>query len=242
MSLRSIAVTGILALICGTQPMEASEPPSFIPTLHGIVRADYELSTDNGDSRFQVQNARLSASGAVLPFLDYFMQVDFCAAGRVRILDVYAAVRPTGNLKIFAGQMRVPFSAESTRSPRDYYFVNTALVQSYGNLRAVGVKAGYLLPRTPLYFEGGVFNASDMEAHTSWNAGMTYGVKANATLGAWRPEVAFMSRIPGGHGHGVRVNMANASLSWKSDAWFVEAEYIYRHYTGHTHDATHVYS
>lgn len=214
----------------------------FIPTVHGTFRADYELSTDNGESRFQVQNARITATGAPLEFLDYFLQVDFCAAGKVKPLDVFITLHPDSHWKIFAGQMRVPFSAESTRLPRDYYFVNTAMVQNYGNLRAVGVKVGYNFPGTPLYTEGGVFNSSDMEAHTAWNDGMTYGIRLNATTHGWHPEVAFMSRIPGGTGAGVRVNMANASLAWTSAHWFVEGEYIYRTYTGNSHPATHVYS
>lgn len=235
-----LAAAGLGVMLVAAEPTESRK--RFIPTLHGVVRVDYELSTDNGDSRFQVQNARLAASGSVLPYLDYFLQVDFFAAGKVRPLDAYLTLRPTSDLSIMAGQERVPFCAEATRHPRDYYFVNTNMVNDFGNLRAVGIKAGYKIPTTPLYAEAGVFNASDMANHTAWNNGMTYGAKLNASLKGWKPEIGFMSRVPGGNGNGVRVNMLDASLSWKSSDWFVEAEYIYRHYTSHAHDASHVYS
>lgn len=214
----------------------------FVPTLHGTFRADYELSTDNGDSRFQVQNARLSAGGSPFAFLNYFIQADFCASGKFKLLDVYVALVPTDRVKITLGQSRIPFSAEGTRIPRDYYFVNVSMIHSYACPRAVGIRVAYDIPSTPLHTEGGVFNSSDMDSHTKWNSGMTYGVKLNATTRGWRPEISFMSRVPGGNGAGVRVNMANASLSWKSTHWFFEGEYIYRVYTGKAHPDTHIYS
>lgn len=229
----------VTAAVLGAASLEAE---GFIPTLHGTLRADYELSTDNGDSRFQVQNARLSATGSPLEFLNYFIQVDFCAAGKFKFLDAYVALVPTKSLKITLGQTRIPFSAEGTRIPRDYYFVNVSMIHGYGCPRAVGVKVAYDIPSTPLHTEGGIFNSSDMDTHTKWNTAMTYGIKLNATTAGWRPEIAFMSRIPGGSGAGVRVNMANASLSWTSPHWFFEGEYIYRVYTHNTHPSTHVYS
>lgn len=214
----------------------------FIPTVHGTFRADYELSTDNGDSRFQVQNARISATGSPLKFLNYFIQVDFCAAGKIKFLDAFVTLLPTERLKLTLGQTRIPFSSAGSRIPRDYYFVNVSMIHPYGCPRAVGIKVTYDIPSSPLHAEGGIFNSSDMDMHTKWNSGMTYGVRLNALVAGWKPEVSFMSRIPGGSGSGVRVNMTNGSLSWSSSHWFVEGEYIYRVYTGNSHPATHIYS
>ncbi|MCX4265064.1 MAG: porin [Muribaculaceae bacterium] len=214
----------------------------YVPTFNGTFRTFYRLSTATGESRFEVANARLVAGGYVLPKVDYRIQVDFCDNGKIKILDAYARVRPTTGLALMAGQMRVPLSVEATRDPSLYYFADASLTNKFGNLRSVGVKAGYTIPQLPLYFEGGVFNASDMSDHKQWNSALTYSIKANYTTASGiRPEVGFMSRVPGGSGAGVRVNMLNASLSWKYAGLFVEGEYIYRHYTGNTYADAHAW-
>lgn len=218
------------------------EKLSFIPTVSGTLRAFYRQSTTDGSGRFQVANARLSAAGDVMPWLDYYMQVDFCDNGKIKILDAFAGFKPVRGLKLMLGQMRVPFSVEATRAPWKYYFADPSLTNNFGNLRSVGFKAGYSVPGTGLYAEGGVFNATDMIDHYNWNSAMTYSVKTSYTT-PWglRPEIAFMSRVPGGAGAGVRVNQVDAALSWSCGRFFAEAEYIYRHYTGGAHKPSHAY-
>lgn len=216
---------------------------SFLPKVNGTFRGFYQWSTATGHSRFIVRNARLSLSGAVLPKLDYYLQVDFCDAGSIRLLDAYARVKPAKGAAVMLGQMRVPFSAAATRAPRDYYFADVELTAVFGNLRSVGVKGSYTIPGSfPLYIEGGVFNATDRSNHNVWQSALTYGVKTNVRLGGFRPEVAFMSRVPGARDKAVRINMLNASLSWSCGGFFAEGEYIMRHYTGHSFDTSHAYS
>lgn len=226
-----------------TTETTSREKFSFLPKVNGTFRGFYQWSTATGQSRFTVRNARLSLSGAVLPKLDYYMQVDFCDAGSIRLLDVYARVKPAEGATVMLGQMRVPFSAAATRAPRDYYFADVELTAVFGNLRSVGVKGCYTLPGSfPLYIEGGVFNATDRSNHNVWQSALTYGVKTNVRLGGFRPEVAFMSRVPGARDKAVRINMLNASLSWSCGGFFAEGEYIMRHYTGHSFDTSHAYS
>lgn len=212
----------------------------YIPTFHGTFRVSYQLSTATGMSRFGVQNARLSAGGFVLPHVDYLLQVDFSDRGRIVLLDAYLRATPAPGLKIMAGQMRVPFSVSASRAPHLYYFTDVELPAVFGNLRSTGVKAGYTIPRTQLYFEGGVFNATDRKDHSVWNSALTYGIKANAKFAGFKPELAFMSRVPAGQG--VRVNMYNASLSWSAGNFFTEAEYIYRDYAGCGVQSSHAWS
>ena len=204
----------------------------YIPEFHGTMRAFYQLSTTSGDSRFVVRNARLSAGGFVLPKVDYLLQVDFCDRGKIKLLDAYMRVAPAKGLQIYAGQMRVPFSVESSRAPHTYIFTDVGLVAMFGNLRSVGVKGGYKVPGSGLYFEGGVFNATDMADHNAWNSSLTYGIKANYTAAGLKPEVGFMSRVPGGNDKGCRINQFDASLSWRYGGFFIEGEYIWRHYCG----------
>lgn len=209
-----------------------NELKRYLPSVHGTFRGLFEQSTVKNESRFQVRMARLSAKGYVLPFADYFVQADLCDRGKFKILDVFVTLHPTDNLSVMAGQMRVPFSATASRAPHDYYFANRAFAgKIYGNLRSAGVKAGYQFPKQGLYFEGGVFNGTDMTDHSGWNNSLTYSVKANWTRSGFKPELAFMSRRPGGTDKGVRINQYNASLSWKDSHWFIEGEYILRHYT-----------
>lgn len=213
---------------------------SYVPVFNGELIVNYRYSPVTGDSRFQVANTRLSAGGYVLPILDYFVQVDFSDNGKIKLLDTYARLHPINGLAIYAGQMRVPYSVESSRQPYLYYFADVAQTAKFGNLRSVGVKAGYTVPGTMLYAEGGVFNSTDMGDHTVWNTKLTYSIKVNySSKCGLRPELAFMSRVPGGSG--VRINQYNASLSWKNGRFFVEGEYIYRMYAGSAHEPSHAY-
>ncbi len=212
----------------------------YIPDVHGVSRIYYHLSTENGDSRFEVANARLSAGGALMPWFEYFLQADFCASGSIKPLDAYAIVTPTSGLKLFMGQMRVPFCVDACRAVHEYYFADVATTSTYGNLRGVGFKAGYTIPRTQLYVEGGVFNGADMSSHATWSNAMTYAIKANwKTRCGLLPEVGFMSRksAPGA----VRINQYDVSLSWRHDRLFLEGEYIYRRYAGGGYKASQAY-
>lgn len=205
----------------------------YVPTIQGTLRAFYRQSTEGDGARFEIANARLSASGYATPWLDYLIQVDFCERGKVKILDAFVKVTPAKGLALYLGQMRVPFSVASCRFPWKYYFADVELVARYGSMRDVGFKAGYTIPGTALYAEGGVFNASDMSDHSHWDRSMTYAVKANYTTPfGLKPEVAFMSRRHGGSGVGVRVNQYDVAASYSWRRLFAEAEYIYRTYSG----------
>lgn len=218
-----------------------SIPSSYIPKFHGTFRTMFEHSTVTGDSRFLVRNARLTAGGKILPVAEYFFQVDLCDRGKIKILDAYVGVTPVKALKITAGQSRVPFSIGASRAPALYHFANRPAVCKYfGNLRAVGVKLGYTIPKTHLYVEGGAFNGTDMTDHTGWNSSLTYSIKANYTKGGLMPQICFMSRKPGLQG--VRINQADASITFQNSSWFIEAEYCYRTYTGDSYKPSHGYN
>lgn len=216
-------------------------PSSYLPQFHGTFRAMYEKSTVSGDNRFLVRNARLMAGGKILPIAEYFFQVDLCDRGKIKILDAYIGVSPFKGFKVMAGQERVPFSIGASRAPALYRFANRpSMCKEFGNLRAAGVKIGYTIPKTRLYIEGGAFNGTDMTDHSGWNRSLTYSVKANYSTGGFLPQICFMSRKPGLEG--VRINQADASLTFQNSSWFIEAEYCYRTYTGNSHEPSHGYN
>ncbi|MCM1066285.1 MAG: OprO/OprP family phosphate-selective porin [Muribaculaceae bacterium] len=219
-----------------------SDLKKYIPEVHGNVRAFFEQSTVTGDSRFFVQHARVTAAGYATDWLDYFAQVDLCASGTLKILDVYATVKPVSGLKLMFGQSKAPFSTETARAPYTYLFANTAATFTPGNIRSVGLRVSYKLPKAPVTFEGGIYNNSDMSNHNTWNASLLYSLRASATFACGlRPSLGFMSRRPQGQ-LGVRVNQYDATLGWKHGRFFAEAEYLYRMYTGRAHKPTQAFS
>ncbi len=206
-----------------------SEPQyrKYIPEFHGTVRVFYEQSTTDGAGRFSVRNARLSAGGYVLPMVDYLLQVDFCDRGSIRLLDAYVSLRPCPGLRLMAGQMRVPFGIDASRSPHAYFFMNRSFAgKGQGNLRSVGVKAGYTVPVAHVYVEAGIFNATDRSDHKAWNKRFTVGAKVrwDAPWGL-TPQVAFMSRAHADTPGARRLSLYDASLSWHNANWWIEAEY-----------------
>ena len=224
-----------------TSVTESSDWLKYVPKVNGIFRGQFQQSTTDGESRFRVRNVRLRVNGYVMPMVDYLVQVDLCDKGKMKILDAYIKLKPAEGLAIMMGQERVPFSVESTRLPSEYHFTDISLVGKFGNLRSAGIKAGYRFANFPLYIEGGVFNSSDLDNHAVWHHALTYSIKANykAKCGL-RPEVAFMSRVPGTTG--MRINQYNGSLSWGNGNWFIEGEYIMRLYTQGEHRTSHAYN
>lgn len=243
------AACGLLCMLAAAASAPADSTDSsqnykkFIPKVHGVLRTFFEQSTATGDSRFIVQNARLNASGYVMPWLNYFMQVDFCAMGKIKILDVYASVEPVAGLKLQLGQSKAPFSTQSARAPHEYHFVTEPLTAAPSSIRSVGLRVNWTVPRTPIHLDGGIYNSTDMLDHNSWNRSLLYSARLWSRLPCgFQPSVGFMSRQPGGKGRGVRYNQADVTLSYFGSRLFLEGEYLYRHFTGHAHKATHIYS
>lgn len=234
-------LTAIGAMAADSTAVHTISLPPYMPHFHGTFRTFYEYSTPTGDSRFMVRNARLAAAGSVLHHADYFFQLDLCDRGRISILDAYVTLRLPERLNITAGQCRVPFSVGASRQPHQYHFANRATIcKLFGNLRAAGAKIGYTTPHIPLYIEAGAFNGTDMSDHTPWNTSLTFSAKANYRAGYWMPQICFMSRKPGIDG--VRINQADASVTFDNARLFVEAEYCYRTYVHGAHRHSHGYN
>lgn len=214
----------------------------YLPEIRGTIRTFFVQSTATGDSRFEVQMARVSANGTVMPWLGYFIQADLCAYGKMKILDAYVTLKPADGLRLSLGQSKAPFSTETARLPHTYLFANTAATFAAGNIRSAGLRVQYTLPKTTLSLEGGLYNNIDMSEHGKPNKSLLASARVHwQSRGGWHPSVGFMSRKPADTG-GVRFNEADATLSWLRGGFFAEGEYIYRHYTGHAFADSHIYS
>lgn len=215
------------------------EKVNYRPNVHGTIRPRFEMSTDNGEARFQVRNARLSLDGRIAKSIDYYFNTDFCDRGTIKILDVWARIKMVDELSFQAGQFRMPFGVDPFRAPHNYIFANRSFIgKQICNIRAVGAKLSYDFSRIPLRLEGGVFNPTPIGNHETWNKDMSYAAKAVYKLSNVTLTTGFMSIIPGG----VRTNLVDGCIGWTCGRWQIEGEYMNKHYTNSAHDASHSYS
>lgn len=97
----------------------------------------------NGNIRDGVdfRRVRLSANGAVLPNMNYFLQMDFAAFGRPTFTDVwmeFTKVPVLGNVR--AGQWKQPFSLEVVSSFRYTTFAErSVLFNAFDPFRHIGI-------------------------------------------------------------------------------------------------------
>jgi hypothetical protein len=213
----------------------------YMPEIHGVLRARWEIDTQHGDQRFQIRNARVNVSGNVAPTIGYYIQTDFCDAGTIKILDAYARVGILKGLDLRAGQFRMPFGVETFRSPTNYFFSNRSFMgKQVMNYRAVGARIAYTLPVSlPLTIEAGAFNPGAISSHTPWNRTVAYAAKATMTLPATGiiTSVSYASLRP----EKLRANLIDAFMGWKNDSWFMAAEYMFENYCGGNIRSAHSY-
>lgn len=213
----------------------------YIPEVHGVARARYEVDTDNGEGRFQIRNARVNLSGRVLPRLRYYLNTDFCDKGSVKVLDVWARIDIGSRWFVQAGQFRIPFGTDNFRGPGTYYFANRSYLGKYvNNVRAVGIKGRYTLPwGSANYIEAGMFNSATISDHDVWSKDYAYAVKVSQQAADWlRFETGFESIEPGS----VRMNLWGASAIVTVGALRAEAEYMHTIYTHDAHASSNVFN
>lgn len=212
---------------------------NYMPEVHGVFRGRWELETADGYSHFQVRNARVNVEGNAAPIIRYLVNVDLCDRGKILLLDAYATVTPVRGLNLLVGQYRMPFGIESFRGPGGLYFNNRSYIGKHvNNYRAVGVSAGYTLPKAPLTFEAGVFNPTVMDDQMTWVKKYAYAGRVMYKPGGWVIAAGFESIIPSD----IRINLASATVGWGMERFYVEGEYMARWYTHNSHKTTHAYN
>jgi len=235
------SLSALFTIICSTIfAADTSEKGfSYLPEFHGVVRTRWELETSGGSSsRFQVRNARLTVGGKLAPIIDYFVQTDFCDRGKMKILDAWGQLGITDGLKVRAGQFRMPFGVEPFRAPANYIFANRSFIgKQVCNVRAVGAKLEYRPAFAPLTIEAGIFNPTSISDHEKWCRTYAYATKAACRLGNITLTTGFQSLEP----DSVRINLADACISWANGGWTVEGEYMNKHYTNSAHKSCHAY-
>lgn len=216
-----------------------AQQTDYIPKIAGVMRMRYEQEISGGLSRFQLRNARVAVSGNIANQIDYFLQTDLCQAGKMVFLDGWARIAVTDNIKIKAGQFRVPFGIDPTRGPATYFFSNRSFIgRDIANLRALGVSFAYLLPRTPLTLEVGVFDPHAISIQSEWSHQKVFASKATFSLGDFRLASGFESICP----DSIRINLVNAAITYSCGPLTAEGEYVYKHYTNDAFKSCHAYN
>lgn len=236
---RFLSIITIPIACCAATYAEPSDSISYIPHIHGTFRGRFEASTVESDYRFQVRNARIKLDGKIAPIADYFIQVDFCDRGSIKILDAWARIWASKSIGFQAGQFRMPFGVDPFRGPNNYIFSNRSFIGKYVcNFRAVGFKAIWQSENIPLNIEAGAFNPATISDHSTWHNKLTYATKLTYRIDNVSLATGFQSIAP----DHVRANLVDGAVSWKNDRWTIEGEYMYKHYTRSRHKSCHAYN
>lgn len=233
-----LLMLGLLPILCSAAE-SADSSFTYRPNFHATIRTRFEYAPQSGEYRFQLRNARATLSGNILREIDYFLNADLCDAGKMKMLDAWVRFKDSHGFSVQGGQFRIPFGTDPFRAPHQYLFNNRSFIgKQLCNYRAVGLKLGYEIPKTPLTLDFGVFSPSTITDHTPWQKKFTWAGEAKLKLGDVKLSGGMASVMPAG----MRANMAGGCLSWKSGRWIAEGEYMHKHYVHGAHVPTHAWN
>lgn len=204
--------------------------------IHGILRGKYEYQPEMDASRFEVRNARLSASGKLVQMSEYKLEVDLCDESQIKMKDAWVRVTPWNTLHVTIGQQRLPFSIDAHRNPSAQYFANRSFIaKQVGDMRDVGLQAGYAWKN--VIVDAGIFNGSNLDNQkTAWHTDWNYSARLQ-----WRPtpQLAIMpsiqhTAIANRQAHYTSLDMG---AYYEANGWHVEAEFLHKTYADDAFDA-----
>lgn len=211
----------------------------YLPRVHGILRGKYEYEPGLQASRFEVRNARLSASGALPLRSEYKLEVDLCDESSIKMKDAWARVTPWRTLRFTIGQQRMPFSIDAHRNPSAQYFANRSFIaKQVGDMRDVGLQVGYDFVggarRKVLSLDAGLFNGSNLDhQRDAWFSAPAYSARLQFY------PVRGLALVPSVQHQQIAERRASYTsvdfgAYYESRGWHVEAEFLRKMYA---HDA-----
>lgn len=209
-------------------------------TIGGVVRARYEIQTLDGRSRFAIRNSRVWIRGRFMPRLSYYVSTDLCDQGSFQFLDAYGKLDLGRGMAIQAGQFRIPFGVDPFRGPGNYIFADRSFIgRDIDNIRADGVQASYTFQKDiPATVTLGVFSPNTITDQNHWSKTLNYALKAELPVGPFKVTGGLQTIQP----DSVRVNMADACVSFSKGGLTAEAEYILEHYVADPFPDCHSYN
>lgn len=215
----------------------AQEKNSYIPDIHGTIRAKYEYEPSIDKGRFEIRNARVNIEGKIIPIVRYKAEIDLSDEGTIKMLDAYVRLQPDKAWKFTLGQMRVPFSIDAHRSPHLQYFANRSFIaKQVGNVRDVGAVVGWTFGKSfPVTLEGGMFNGSGLTGQKHfWTSRYNFSFKAQTMLWNKLNLTASMQKAYAGD---VSTYLYDGGIYFQTSRWHIEAEYLRKHYANNAFKA-----
>ena len=212
----------------------------YLPTVGGVMRTRFEIETESGLNRFAVNNARVWLKGNVIPRLSYYVCADLCNQGQFQFLDAYGRFDIGKGFAVQAGQFRIPFGVDPFRGPGSYVFADRSFIgRDIDNIRAVGAQGSYTFQgNIPAVITLGLFSPHEISNHNMWSKTFNYAVKAEVPVGPFKITGGLQTIKP----DSVRMNMADACVSFSTGRWTAEAEYMYVHYIKDAFSDVHAYN
>ncbi|MFI3281898.1 MAG: porin [Rikenellaceae bacterium] len=159
--------------------LQAEEKSLYSPELYGVVKVKMELSTNNGEYRFDVRNSRIGVRGNASERMNYAIQIDYNNEGNISILDSWVGYHSEG-FAFKLGQQKLQFSNDLDRGPDSSPFSNRSFLAKYlmsyyattadesgytskvstMSSRDIGAHMEYTIPKTTIKVAAGVFNGS----------------------------------------------------------------------------------
>lgn len=214
---------------------EWQEKGKYIPKIQGILRGKFEYQPEMRAGRFEVRNARISASGKFPLRSEYKLEVDLCDESNIKMKDAWVRVNPWRSLRVTLGQQRMPFSIDAHRNPSAQYFANRSFIaKQVGDMRDVGAAVGYdFFDRTSRKFlsmDAGIYNGSNLDDQKkAWFSSPAY----SARVQYW--PVRQFALIPSVQHQQIASRQASYTSFdmgsyFESKGWHLEAEYLHKFY------------
>jgi len=218
------------------QRMQEQEKTSkYKPQIHGILRGKYEYQPEPNASRFEMRNARLSASGKLTLRSAYKLEVDLCDESSIKMKDAWVSLLPLSGLQLTVGQQRMPFSIDAHRNPSAQYFANRSFIaKQVGDMRDVGFQVGYDLynkeRRRVLALNGGLFNGSNLnDQKSAWFSSPGYSARIQyfpLDGLAIIPSIQHQAIAQ----HKATYTSLDLGAYYQMKGWHLEAEYLHKMY------------
>ncbi len=222
----------------------------YAPKVFGAIMAYNNISTYNGDSRFNVRFSRFGVRGRVSDNISYLSQVDFSAQGNLLVLDAYVKyANAQGNLDFTLGQQLVHFNSNIDRGPaaclfmsRSFcaiYLLNYAQYDAAGEYtsaflgaRDIGASLTYTFrlgkKETPLMLGAAIFNGDGIN-NPQWNAISKMSYLARFQLGDTRKGVSGGANAYYGNTQTEQeIQIYSGEVRYQTEQLFVEAIYSQR--------------
>lgn len=227
----------------------------YYPKIDGTVKARMELSTEDGNYRFNVRNARFGVSGNITDNVAYRLQVDFSNQGAVHFLDAYASYR-TDRFQLSFGQQPYNFSTDMVKAPSAMIFSNRSMLAKFitthnGTIPAGGVETYYVrqlsardlgalatysfMKNSALKASVGLFSGSGMN-NPAWDNSVNIVSRIDARpIAGLRLAASFYDgNLQPQDGHRDRLRMAGVEAEYISGDLKVTGEYARRYMKNQT--------